>query len=460
MRDQTPTIAVIGRPNVGKSSLLNMLANRRVSIVDPTAGVTRDRVTATIQLPPTAGDPEARYVDLVDTGGYGIDDVMNLTADIEQQIRSALDEANLVLFVIDAQTGVNPLDEQVAQLLRRHVRDDQKILLVANKVDTAQQVNDAYDALSLGMGDPAMISATTGYGRDDLRQAIRDQLDFSEIETQGDRPDPGMLMAIVGKRNAGKSTLVNALVGAQRVIVNEQAGTTRDSVDVRFEMDGHVFTAIDTAGVRRRKSIKEDIDFYSHHRALRSIRRAHVVLFVIDATVPISQVDSQLANEILSHFKPTVVVVNKWDLVDEDTTQEQFMSYFDDTLKGLSFCPFVFVSAQQEEGLRDIVGMAMNLYQQADHRITTGELNRTVDQLIREKAPASKSGKQPRVYYVTQLAVHPPTIALFVNNPHNFDNNYQRFLLNRFRDLLPFSEVPIRLLIRDHRRDQTENTAT
>lgn len=459
MRPAMPLIAIIGRPNVGKSSLLNMLANRRVSIVDPTAGVTRDRVATTIELPATAGDPQPRNAELVDTGGYGVDDVMNLTADIEQQIGSAMHEAHLILFVIDAQTGVTTLDQQVATLLRQQVRGDQSLLVVANKVDSANLVNDGYDALSLGMGDPAMVSATTGFGKDRLHQAIRDRLDFSAVQAVAGRPDPGVLMAIVGKRNAGKSTLVNALAGAERVIVSEQPGTTRDAVDVRFEIDEHAFTAIDTAGVRRRKSIKEDIEYYSHHRALRSIRRADVVLFVIDATVPIGQVDQQLVHEILKHHKPTVVVVNKWDLAEAESTQEQFMAYFDDALKGLSFAPFIFMSAQKAEGLRDLAGMALNLHKQAGHRVSTGELNRTVEQLIGEKPPSSKSGRRPRVYYVTQLAVHPPTIALFVNNPDNFDNNYQRFLLNRFRDMLPFSEVPIRLLIRDHRREQAAQAA-
>ncbi len=455
-----PQVAIIGRPNVGKSSLLNLLANRRVSIVDPTAGVTRDRVSTSVELPATESGGASRHIELVDTGGYGIDDSMNLTADIERQIASALDQAHLILFIIDAQTGITPLDHQTAELLRSHVRPDQPIVLVANKVDNSAMENDAYDALTLGMGDPVMISATNGHRKADLYGAIRDHIDFDAAGmapggTGG--PDPGILLAIVGKRNAGKSTLVNALAGDQRVIVSEQAGTTRDSVDVRIEIDGHTFTAIDTAGVRRRKSIKEDIDFYSHHRALRSVRRADVVLFVIDATVPVGQVDRQLIGEILRHHKPTVVVVNKWDLAEEDSTQEQFMAYFDDALKGLSFAPFVFASATEDQGLRDAVGMAMNLYQQAGHRVSTGELNRTVEQIITERAPSSKSGRRPRVYYVTQLAVHPPTVALFVNNPSYFDNNYQRFLLNRFRDLLPFSEVPIRLLIRDHRREQEAN---
>jgi GTP-binding protein len=227
---------------------------------------------------------------------------------------------------------------------------------------------------------------------------------------------------------------------------------------VRFEIEDHVFTAIDTAGVRRRKSIKQDIEYYSNHRALRSIRRADVVILVLDATVSVSQVDHQLVGEILKHDKPTVVVVNKWDLVEEDSSHEEFMTYFDDSLKGMNFAPFVFISAKDQEGVRDVLGMALNLYQQAGHRVTTGELNRVLEQVLTEKPPTSKSGRRPKVYFVTQLDVHPPTIVMSVNNPAYFDNTYQRFLLNRFRDLLPYAEVPIKLLIRHHQKGASQES--
>ena len=449
----TPKVAILGRPNVGKSSLLNMLANRRISIVDPTAGVTRDRVGATVALPPPEGVGRTRHIELVDTGGYGINDTLNLTAEVEQQITFALTEAHLILFLVDAQAGIVPLDEQIARLLHTESdlgggRQTAPVLLVANKVDDQSHESGAYEAAKLGFGEPAMVSATNRYRKRELVEAIRSRLDFDAIGAEPQPPQPGTLLAIVGKRNAGKSTLVNALAGDQRVIVSEREGTTRDSVDVRIEFQGQTLTAIDTAGVRRRKSIKDDIDFYSHHRALRSVRRADVVILVVDAAVPISHLDHQLVGEILDHYKPTVVAVNKWDLAEKTSTQEQFMAYFDQTLKGLSFAPFVFISALRGQGMAEVIAMALNLNQQAGDRVATGELNRVMETVLAERTPTSKIGKRPKIYYVTQLGVHPPTIGLFVNDPGMFDGSYQRFLLNRFRDALPYSEVPIRLLIR------------
>ena len=456
-----PKVAILGRPNVGKSSLLNMLASRRISIVDPTAGVTRDRVSTTVALHPPDNIGKTQHIELVDTGGMGIEDTLNLTAEVEQQIAFALSEAHLILFMIDAQAGIVPLDEQIARLLHTesgvgtHGRTT-PVLLVANKVDDQSHESGAYEGARLGFGDPIMVSASNSYRKRDLVAAIRSRLDFEAIGAEADPPDPGMLLAIVGKRNAGKSTLVNALAGDERVIVSDRAGTTRDSVDVRIEVKGQPVTLIDTAGVRRRKSIKDNIDFYSHHRALRSVRRADVVVLVIDAAVPVGQVDHQLVGEILTHHKPTVVAVNKWDLAEVESTQEEFMAYFDDTLKGLSFAPFVFTSAVKGEGLAEVMAMALNLYQQAGDRISTAELNRVLETIMAERTPTSKLGKRPKIYYVTQLAVHPPTIGLFVNDPHMFDASYQRFLLNRFRDTLPFSEVPIRLLIRRSKDGQNK----
>ena len=453
-----PKVVIIGRPNVGKSSLLNMLAGRRVSIVDAMPGVTRDRVSALIDLPaPDASGPR-RPIELVDTGGHGIEDTQALTADVERQIAIGVGESDLLLFVVDAQAGLIGLDRQVSDLLRRHA-PGVPVLLVANKVDGPSHAAHAAEAHALGWGEPICVSATSGHQKARLLEAIARHLrtDAGDAATA---EEPGVLLAIVGKRNAGKSTLVNALVGSERVIVSAIEGTTRDSVDVRFELDGQVFTAIDTAGARKRKSIREDIEFFSHHRALRSIRRADVVLLLVDATVPVSQVDSQLAQEVLRHHKPVVIVVNKWDLAEEDGTQDAFVDYLDKGLRGLAFAPIAFVSAIRAEGLRDIAAMALNLDRQAGHRVSTGKLNRIVERILAERTPVSRVGKRPKVYYVTQLGIKPPTIGLFVNNPDLFDVNYERFLINRLRDELPFSEVPIRLLIRPRRSIPHEATVT
>jgi len=449
-----PKIVIVGRPNVGKSSLLNMLAARRVSIVDPTAGVTRDRVSthAAIPVPSDEHAPTLRTVEIIDTGGYGIDDVDNLTAHVERQIANALAEADLVLFIVDAQSGLMPLDESVGRLLRS-ANSRTPILLLANKVDDQSFLTHTHELMRLGFGEPIAISATTAFNKHDLLQRIAECLPvLGENEAAVNSLDHGILMAIVGKRNAGKSTLVNAMTGDERVIVSDIEGTTRDAVDVRFEFNDRLFTAIDTAGMRKTKSVKGDIEYYSMHRALRSIRRADVVLLMIDAVVPTSQVDRQLANEILKHHRPCIIVVNKWDLVEENHTQETFAEYIDKAMQGLNFAPLAFISAKNNEGVRDILAMTLNLYEQARHRVPTAELNRIMEQILTERGPSAKGGRRAKVYYVTQLDINPPTIGLFVNDLQLFDNTYQRYLLNRLRDFIPYSEIPIKLLIRPRKR--------
>ncbi len=443
-----PKISIVGRPNVGKSSLMNLLANRRISIVDPTAGVTRDRVSSVVDLPAGLTTDQFRQIELIDTGGYGIEDVQDLTAHVERQIAYAIAESVLILFVIDAQTGVASLDHKVARLLRQS-NPAAPVVMVANKVDDTRYEADAFEAAGLGFGVPVAVSATTGRGKSELLEAVLANLDAGLVAAgTPDDQEPAALIAIAGKRNAGKSTLVNALAGEPRVIVSPIEGTTRDSIDVRFELDGKTFVAIDTAGVRKVKSLAGDIEFYSYHRTLRSVRRADVVLLLIDASVPISQVDKQLANEVLKHHKPCVIVLNKWDLVGEQYTQDEYMAYLDGALKGLSFAPVAFVSAKEADGLRETVDMAMNLYEQAGHRVTTSQLNQALEAILAKHTPASKLGKRPKIYYATQLDVHPPTVALFVNDTALFDPSYQRFLINRLREVLPFAEVPINLVVR------------
>ncbi|MCF6156558.1 MAG: ribosome biogenesis GTPase Der [Candidatus Brocadia sp.] len=430
-----PVVTIVGRPNVGKSSLLNCLAKRRISIVEPTSGVTRDRVST-----------EIRYKDyvfeLVDTGGMGVKDVDGLTAEIEAQIEIALLRADLILFVVDVREGVTPLDSMVTEKLRRLGK---KIIIVANKVDTPRFESQAADFNKLGFGEPLPLSALEGFGRSELLDRIISSLPAPCPEPVSS--EPMMKLAIVGKRNAGKSTLINTLAQERRVIVSEVPGTTRDSVDVRFEIAGEQFLAIDTAGVRKKRQVKDSIEFYSMARAERSIRRADVVLLLIDATLKVSEVDKKLGDYITSEWKPCIVVINKWDLVHGVET-EKFNNYIYQCLPGLSFAPISFISAKNNDHVVETIHLAMELYEQANTRITTSELNQTLEEALALHRPTRRKAKSPKIYYATQVGVSPPTFVLFVNDPKLFDSDYERYLSNQLRSKLPFSEVPLKFHFR------------
>jgi len=455
-------IAILGRPNVGKSSLFNRLAGRRVSIVDPTPGVTRDRVERLVELPPPAEleGAEPRLVEIVDTGGYGVyaaegarfddagEDLSRLTGDIERQIRTAASEADLILLVIDARTGLVPLDETIAGLLRRQGLAG-KVIAVANKVDDVSWESHALEAASLGFGQPLMVSAASGFRRGDFAAALWERVGAVESAPP---PPAEMRFAIVGRRNAGKSSLVNALAGQPRVIVSEIAGTTRDAVDVRFEIDGKAMVAIDTAGVRKKKSFADDIEFFAYRRMLEAMDRADVCLLLLDATEKASQVEKKLAEELQERFKPTVIVVNKWDLVADRLKPRDYLEYLTQEFPGLSFAPIVFVSARSGEGISDVVRMAFNLYQQAGHREGTGRLNAVVQDILKARGPSSALGTRAKVFYASQIDVRPPTVVLVVNKPELFKGGYERYLLNQLHEHLPFSEVPIKLLISARKR--------
>jgi GTP-binding protein len=427
---------------VGKSSLLNCIARRRISIVEPTAGVTRDRVSAVCDI-------KGRYYELVDTGGYGVEDCDNLTEHVEHQIAVATDRASLILFIVDVREGVTPLDRNVAQMLRRM---SDRVVLVANKCDEPRQEAYAPELASLGYGTPYCISAQHGFGRSDLIDLIHEKI---EQELGAAPTDPHIKVAVVGKRNTGKSTFINALAGEERVIVSEVAGTTRDAVDVRFEIDNLTFLAIDTAGVHKKAKLANDIEYYGYTRATRSIRRADVVLFFIDSTAPVSQVDKKLAHMITAEFKPCVLVVNKWDLAKDRASSDDYGEYLTKTLPQLDYAPVVFTSARDARNVQSVIDVAGSIFKQANTRVGTGQLNAALQQATQQRLPSAKRGRKlPRIFYATQVSVAPPTIVLFVNNPSLIDQNYERFLTNRLRDILPFQEVPIRITFRARSRGQ------
>ncbi|MGB2864990.1 MAG: ribosome biogenesis GTPase Der [Sedimentisphaerales bacterium] len=435
-----PVVAIIGRPNVGKSSLLNALSGHMISIVEPTAGVTRDRVSTIIGR-------DDQHFELTDTGGYGIVDSDLLSEHIEHQIHKAIESANLVLFMVDIRDGIVPLDKKIAQLLRKN---DLDVIGVANKADTAKMFPTAGEFSRLGFGEFLCISAQNNLNKAVLLDTIFDRL----AHLDSDRPmEPVMKIAIVGKRNAGKSTLVNAMVGSERVIVSETPGTTRDAVDVRFEKDGKTIIVIDTAGIRKKNKMADSIEFYSNVRATRSIQRADVVLFLIDAAVMVSQVDKKLAKFIAEEYKSCIIVVNKWDLAKDSAATEDYEDYLTKLLPGLRYAPLAFTTATQAKNIQSVLDLAAEIFKQTTTWIPTTRLNKAFDSIKQEKAGAAKRGKTgwPKIYYVTQIAVNPITILMFVNRPELFEENYLRFIVNRLRSILPIEEVPIRLFTRKHR---------
>ncbi|MFO1063626.1 MAG: ribosome biogenesis GTPase Der [Pirellulales bacterium] len=323
-----PRVVIVGRPNVGKSSIFNWLCGKRIAIVDDMAGVTRDRITMLI-------DHNDRYFEIVDTGGMGIEDVDNLTKEVEQQITTGLEEADVILFVVDTKTGLTPLDELVAERLRKV---EKPVLLLANKTDHAGLDNAILEFHQLGRGWLMPVSVLQNRGKNDLLDEILARLPDKPTD-QADVEPARMKITIVGRRNVGKSTFVNTLARAERMIVSEVPGTTRDSVDVLFDLDGHRFMAIDTPGLRRNKSIRTDIDFYGFHRAQRSIRRADVCLLFFDCMEPISRVDKQLAHYIEQQFKPCIFVINKWDKVAGQVPTERWVRHLREHFPTMAYCP-------------------------------------------------------------------------------------------------------------------------
>jgi GTPase len=445
-----PKVAIVGRPNVGKSSIMNWLAHKRVSVVDPMAGVTRDRVTYLMHV-------EERYFELVDTGGIGIVDVGDLSEEIDTQIRIGIEEADLILFVVDGSGSITALDEEVARRLRKV---DKPKLLVINKCDSPKLDREAAEFFKLADSPMVIVSVKGNRNQDALLKGILDNLpEPDEVEAeQGEQleDDPELKVAIVGRRNVGKSTFINQLAETERVIVSEIPGTTRDSIDVRFQMDGKSFIAMDTPGVRKRKSLANSVEWYGLVRAKRSIRRANVTFMFFDCMETISRVDKQLVGEIHDECKPCIFVVNKWDLA-ADAEISTWAEYLFKHFAHMRHVPVAVITAKTGRNVKKLINLAQSIYKQARTRVSTSELNKVVRAAVKNWPPPMRQNRTPRILFATQVATEPPTIVIKCNAAVLFDPDYKRYLLGVFREQLPFKEVPIKLYFRS--KDTDPNNA-
>lgn len=434
-----PRVTIIGRPNVGKSSLFNRLVGRRVAIVEPTAGVTRDRVVVSLRH-------ADRSLELVDTGGLGLVDEALLKEHVEAQIEVALELADVVLFVVDGKEGRVPGDDMVARRLRTLKKP---IVLVANKIESFHEELGVSEWQRLGFGDPLAVSAKEGFGVTALLDRMVAELPPRtelEDEVEGDV----LRFAIVGKRNSGKSTLINQLVGEERVIVSEVPGTTRDAIDVTFEFDGKKLMAIDTAGVRKKKSLEHAIELFAHNRSNDSIRRSHVCVHMFDVSEPISQVDKAIAAYCVDQCKPVVLVGNKVDLVPE-LDLKKWDAYIKQQLAGVDHAPVAFMSARDGTNVEGMLELLFELREQTKIEMPTARLNKVL-QGARDRLLPSSGGHFPKLFYGTQTGVEPLQVLVFVNEPRLFRGQYERYLTQVLRDSFDCPEVPIRIAFR--RRDK------
>lgn len=426
-----PIVAIVGRPNVGKSTIFNKLVGKRISIVEDTPGVTRDRILAEAEW-------LNKYFTLVDTGGIEPNNEEMIFSKMRQQAELAMEMANVILFVVDAKVGVTPQDHDIAVMLRK---TSKPVILVANKVDNRDLPADFYDLYELGMGEPFPVSGVNGLGFGDLLDEVIEQ--FPADAELGSEEDL-IKVAIVGKPNAGKSSILNKILGEERVIVSPIAGTTRDAIDTYKEIAGQKYLFIDTAGIRRKNKVEENIEKYSVIRSYAAIERSDVVLLVLDADQGISEQDSKIAGMAHDEGKCTIIVVNKWDLIEkDDKTMDYYIKMIRTELPFMLYAPIIFISAMTGQRFGQIIEKVNYVVEQASKRVSTGVLNDVIGEAVLLNQPPSDKGKRLKIYYATQVGVRPPTFAVFVNNLELFHFSYQRYLENRIRENFGFDGTPI-----------------
>jgi len=437
-----PIVAIVGRPNVGKSTLFNRLAGERISIVEDTPGVTRDRIYA-----------DAEWLNkkftLIDTGGLEPDSEDIILKQMLHQAEIAIETADVIMFIVDVKAGVMDDDAQVANILRRTKKP---VVLVVNKVDVMTKENmDVYEFYSLGLGDPFAISSGQALGLGDMLDEV---VRHFPKQTDADAEDDTIKVAIVGKPNVGKSSLINKILGEERVIVSDIPGTTRDAIDTFYEQDGQKYMFIDTAGIRRKSKIKENIERYSIVRAVAAVERCDVCVLVINAEEGISDQDTKIAGIAHERGKAAIIVVNKWDLVEkDDKTMKKFTKDIEQELKYMPYAPMLFISALTGQRVQKLFEMINVVSQNSTRRIATGVLNDVLIEALAMTPPPTDKGRQLRVYYMTQVSVKPPTFVMFVNDSALMHFSYKRYIENQIRQAFGFTGTPLHFIARNKEKD-------
>lgn len=429
---EIPKVVIVGRPNVGKSSLFNAILRRQISIVDRHPGVTRDLVSAQLTH-------EGKSFELIDSGGIGLPHSAPFSRLVQDKIDSAIQQAQILLFVLDAQEGLTPLDQQISRTLRK---SGKRVIPVANKFESPRYEKQIHEFSRLGWGTPARTSAVHRKGIQELLDLLTRYLPSCTVG-----PSHALKIAIIGRKNVGKSTLLNTLAGQQRSIVSEIPGTTRDSIDVLIQRDERIYRVIDTAGLRKRRTrLADSVELFSSFRAHRAIKQADVVVLLLDATEGVTTGDKNIAGLIEAEYKPTIIVINKWDLMGSDTTD--LINDINSRLHALSYAPVLIISALKGLHIDKILPLADELYTQASQTVPTPRLNRLLEAIRQANPPSARGTRTPKIYYVTQVGICPPRLLIFVNDTRLFTSDYIRYLKNQLRQRLPYSEVPIKLEIR------------
>jgi GTP-binding protein len=431
-----PIVAIIGRPNVGKSTLFNRLLKRRIAVVHDQPGITRDRNYAF-----TTWNRKGFY--LVDTGGYIPSSKTEIEKLVKAQAEIAIAEADMVLFLVDAKVGAQSVDLEIAQRLRK---TQKQVLLVVNKVDGARDEAEAFEFSKLGLGEAVPVSALAGRNIGELLDHIISTLP-EEIEYPEKKES--IKVAVIGRPNVGKSSFVNALLGSEKLIVSEAPGTTRDAIDTEIEIDGQSFTLIDTAGLRRKAKIKESLEYYTTLRTLRSIEKCDVALILIEAQVGYSNQDAKIISEVMDLRKGMVLGINKWDLVEkDDKTADRYTKILKEDASYLRYVPIIYISAKTRQRVKTVMELILQVYDEGKKRIETSELNERLEEDIKAKPPAAVKGRYIKILYVTQTSIQPPTFVFFCNHPELLQKSYLRYLENKIRQHFGFLGNPIRIKVR------------